>query len=195
MAAPSATAVAAAVTLSLIWSGCAGEKSGPRPPPAPVQPLQLDAPDYALSRDALDTRTLSATQAAALERTVRSCQARIDSRAAAVPSAARFRECAFRELAHSSISQRLNAVLALTLTRRLRGGACRANLFALASGAQTLAAAAEGVLRELNSQLAWDAREHLKLLALRTLARSTLTGLDARAWRRHCAPPAGSLVE
>jgi hypothetical protein len=108
--------------------------------------------------------------------------------AGGVPAAARFRGCAFRELAHSSISQRLNAVLALTLTRRLHGGSCRDSLLAFAGVVRAVAGEAEGMLRELNSTLRWDARERSRVRALRELARDTRRHLNRRAWRRDCPP-------
>src|SRR5262245_40337515 len=126
-----ARALVAALTLAMLCAGCADEQSGPRPPPGlravDLAPLlaagaaeTLAAPALALSRDALHLRTLSAGQAFALERTLGRCLAPVGARARS--STATFRACAFRQLAHNSVSQRLNAVLALTLARRLDKG-------------------------------------------------------------------------
>jgi hypothetical protein len=189
-------AVAAAVTLALIGSGCASERSAPRPGlhVADLAPLlvaggdvPLDVPDVALSRDALHLRTLSATQALALQHTLRHCLAP----APGAPTA-RFRACAFAELAHNSISQRLNGVIALTLARRLTDGDCRTSLLTMAGLTRALAGAAEGTLRELNSQPRWSVQERANLLALRALARDAVTSLRAPTWRRDCAPSAQS---
>jgi hypothetical protein len=189
-------AVAAAVTLALIGSGCASERSAPRPGlhVADLAPLlvaggdvPLDVPDVALSREALHLRTLSATQALALQRTLGHCLT-----PAPGASTARFRACTFAELAHNSISQRLNGVIALTLARRLTDGDCRTSLLTMAGLTRALAGAAEGTLRELNSQPRWSAQEHANLLALRALARDAVTSLRAPTWRRDCAPSAQS---
>jgi hypothetical protein len=189
-------ALAAAVTLALIGSGCASEQSGPRSAlhVADLAPLlvagvevPLDAPDLALSRDALHLRTLSATQALALQHALRRCVT-----PAPGSSTARFRACAFRELAHNSISQRLNGVIALTLARRLADGDCRTSLLTMAGLTRALAGAAEGTLRELNSQPRWSAQERANLLGLRALARDAVASLRARSWRRDCAPSSQS---
>jgi hypothetical protein len=160
--------------------GCAGQGAAVR------GALGIHAP-YDATREALDLRALSAGQLLTLDHRLRGCMARVGG-AGGVPAAARFRECAFRELAHSSISQRLNAVLALTLTRRLHGGSCRDSLIAFAGVARVVAAEAEGMLRELNSTLSWDARERTRVRALRELARDTRHHLNPRAWRRDCRP-------
>jgi hypothetical protein len=184
----------AAVTLALIGSGCASEQSAPRPGlrVADLAPLLVaggevprDTPDVALSRDAQHLRTLSATQAVALQHMLRHCLP-----PARGSSTARYRACAFRELAHNSISQRLNGVIALTLARRLADGDCRTSLLTMAGLTRALAGAAEGTLRELNGQPRWSAQEGANLLALRALARDAVASLRARSWRRDCAPSA-----
>jgi hypothetical protein len=166
--------------LALVCSGCAGQGAAMR------QAVGLHAP-YDASREALDLRALSAGQLLRLDHTLRGCMVRVGGDGG-VPAAARFRECAFRELAHNSISQRFNAVLALTLTRRLHGGSCRDGLLAFAGVVRVVAAEAEEMLRELNGTLRWDARERTKVRALRRLARETRHDLSARAWRRDCSP-------
>ena len=187
---------AAAVTLALIASGCASEQSAPRPGlhVADLAPLlvaggevPLNTPDVALSRDARHLRTLSASQALALQHMLRHC----------LPpprgsSTARYRACAFRELAHNSISQRLNGVIALTLARRLSDGDCRTSLLTMAGLTRALAGAAEGTLRELNSEPRWSAEQGANLLALTALARDAVASLRAPSWRRDCAPSAHS---
>ena len=165
---------------ALLCAGCAGQGAAMR------QAVGIHAP-YDATREALDLRALSAGQLLTLDHRLRGCVARVGG-AGGVPAAARFRECAFRELAHSSISQRLNAVLALTLTRRLHGGDCRDSLLAFAGVVRVVAAEAEGMLRELNSTLRWDARERARVRALRRLARDTRHHLSRRAWRRDCRP-------
>ena len=79
-------------------------------------------------------------------------------------------------------------MLALTLTRRLHGGSCRDSLLAFAGVVRAVAGEAEGMLRELNSTLRWDARERSRVRALRELARDTRRHLNRRAWRRDCPP-------
>ena len=172
--------VAIAVLAALLCAGCADQRGTLR------QVSRVQAP-YDVTREALDLRALSAGQLLTLDHKLRGCMATVGA-TGGVPAAARFRECAFRELAHSSISQRLNAVLALDLTRRVHGGSCRDSLLAFAGIARVVAAEAEGMLRELNSTLQWDARERMKVRALRALARDTRQHLDPRAWRRDCRP-------
>jgi hypothetical protein len=176
-------AVAAVVALC-----CAGCASHGKPElrgvglaaPTPEAVAQFDAPDHALSRQALDLRALSAGQALALARQLRHCLAQDDA-------ATGLRACAFRQLAHSAVSQRLNAGIAVALIRRLRGGDCRASLLTLASLAALLAGHSDGVLRELNGMPTVTRTEHRRLLALDALARDVAASLDERAWRRHCA--------
>jgi hypothetical protein len=172
--------VAIAVLAALLCAGCAGQGGALRP----VSRVQVP---YDATREARDLTALSAGQLLTLDHRLRGCMARLGG-AGGVPAAARFRECAFRELAHSSISQRLNAVLALTLTRRLHGGSCRDSLLAFAGVVRIVAAEAEGMLRELNSTLRWNERERMKVRALRKLARDTRDDLNPRAWRRDCRP-------
>lgn len=182
---------ALALVLAIICSGCANEHGAPRPPPRAVG---LSAGDAA-QLEALDLRTLSAGQLLALDHQLHRCLVQVGG-AAGLPAAARFRTCAFRELAHNSISQRFNAMLALTLTRRLRGGNCRANLLAFAGVAQIVAVEAESMLRELNGLQTWTARQRAEVRALRSLARDTRARLASRAWRRDCGHPEfGQLVE
>jgi hypothetical protein len=189
---------AAVVTVALSCSSCAREQAGPRPPPlraVDLAPLlvagatpQLDAPDVALSGDAFHVRALSASQARSLQRTLGRCLG--PATVARGSSTARFRACAFRQLAHNSISQRLNAVLALTLARRLNDSDCRTSLLTLAGVTRALAGAAEGTLRELNSRPRWSTEELAHLAALRALTRDMVVNLHGQAWRRDCAPTA-----
>lgn len=143
--------------------------------------MQSDAPDDALSRQALDLRELSAGQALALDRQLRHCLARVDA-------ATGMRMCAFRQLAHSAVSQRLNAGIAIALTRRLTGGDCRDSLLTLASLATLLGSHSDGILRELNGMPTVTAEEHTRVLALDALARDVAGSLDEQAWRRDCRP-------
>lgn len=166
--------------MALLCCGCAGQGAAMR------QALGIHPP-YDATREALDLRALSAGQLLSLDHKLRGCMARVGG-AGGVPAAARFRECAFRELAHSSISQRLNAVLALTLTRRLQVGSCRDSLIAFAGVVRVVAVEAEGMLRELNSTLHWDARERTKVRTLRKLARDTRDHLNPRVWQHDCRP-------
>jgi hypothetical protein len=139
------------------------------------------------SRDVLDLRALSAGQLQMLDRDLRRCEARTAG-AGGVAVAARFRECAFRTLAHNSLAQRFNATLAVTLTHGLRGG-CKARLLSLAGMVRAVADEAEAMLRELNSRVNWSRRERRNLHALRALARDIRAGLPLGAWRRDCTDP------
>jgi hypothetical protein len=182
-------APALALALALICSACGHEHGPTRPPPVGI------APNDAALLEALDLRSLSAGQLHALDQELSRCLVRVGG-AAGVPAGVRFRSCAFRQLAHNSISQRLNAVLALALTRRMHRGTCRANLFAFAGITQIVAAEAESMLRELNSQPVWSAHQRTRVRALRALARDTRVHLDPRAWRHDCAlSHLGQLVE
>ena len=173
-------AAALALALALMCSACGHERGGPRPPPVAI------APSDAAQLEALDLRSLSAVQLGALDHELTRCLLRVGL-AAGVPAGVRFRSCAFRELAHNSISQRFNAVLALALTRRLHRGSCRDSLLAFAGVTRIVATEAESMLRELNSDEVWTARNRAEVRALRGLVRDTRAHLDPRAWRHHCA--------
>lgn len=173
-------APALALALALVCSACGHEHGGPRPPPVAL------APSDAAQLEALDLRSLSAGQLGALDHELTRCLIQIGG-AAGVPAGVRFRSCAFRELAHNSISQRFNAVLALALTRRLHRGACRDSLLAFAGVTRIVATEAESMLRELNSDEQWNARNRAQVRALRALVRDTRAHLSLRAWRHYCA--------
>ena len=190
-------ALAVAVPVALVCTACAQEKVGPRSTPAkhaakvvPVpsgEGAALQAPDNALSQEALNLRRISAGQARTLDRQLRRCLTQIEGEPRRTAAVGRFRTCAFRQLVHSGVSQRFNAMLAVTLTRRLRGGTCRSSLLALAGIARILGEEADAVWRELISTPRWSARERGAVLALGGLARS-LARLNPRTWRRNCAP-------
>ena len=97
---------------------------------------------------------------------------------------------------NAAIERRIKAaLLAMMLTRRLRGGSCRTSLLGLAAIARIVGTSADSMLRDLNSQPRWGARERAGVRALRALARATVAHLDRRTWRRHCAPAARAALK
>ena len=189
-----ARAIVLAGALALVCSACAQQRATPAPSAVKPVPLAVggvtaaDPPSPAILSQALALRTISAQQLRALDDGLRRCMARIAPDARDANASVRFRTCAFRHLAHSGASQRLNATLALALTRRLQDGSCRSSLFVLAAIARIVGTSSDAMLRDLNSRPRWSAAEGAGVRELRRLARATLVRLDPRAWHRHCAP-------